>query len=178
MKKITFVRHRNHYEKYKLQKHIRDWFRVNLFGLIALAIMTIIFLFSAQTGNESAALSNGLEHICAKIFGMNFLLHIVSIRKVAHFTLYAILGTCIFTYLRHKYYFESRAIYFILALVSTFIYACTDEFHQTFVAGRGGSFIDVLIDSAGCILALVINVVVISILEKRDRKILTEMLNK
>ena len=35
-------------------------------------------------------------------------------------------------------------------------YAMTDEFHQTFVAGRHGSPVDVLIDSTGVLIAFLL----------------------
>ena len=38
---------------------------------------------------------------------------------------------------------------FIFALSICFIYACTDEYHQTFVSGRTGQFTDSLIDTFG-----------------------------
>ena len=38
---------------------------------------------------------------------------------------------------------------YLIALVICFLYACTDEYHQTFVNGRTGQFSDVLIDTAG-----------------------------
>jgi hypothetical protein len=38
-----------------------------------------------------------------------------------------------------------------LAGMIAFAYACTDEFHQTFVKARGGHFSDVIIDSLGII---------------------------
>ena len=37
----------------------------------------------------------------------------------------------------------------IIALVICFIYACTNEYHQTFVNGRTGQFSDTLIDTFG-----------------------------
>lgn len=38
---------------------------------------------------------------------------------------------------------------FLIAIFFVFLYACTDEFHQTFVSGRSGQFRDVLIDTTG-----------------------------
>lgn len=38
---------------------------------------------------------------------------------------------------------------FLIAICFVFLYACTDEFHQTFVSGRSGQFRDVLIDTVG-----------------------------
>ena len=54
----------------------------------------------------------------------------------------------------------SDAKLFLLALCSSFLYACTDELHQLFVSGRSGQFTDVLIDTLGalfgCLLLLMI----------------------
>ena len=40
------------------------------------------------------------------------------------------------------------------AFVGSVAYAASDEFHQTFVPGRGGHVTDVLIDSGGVLFAL------------------------
>lgn len=42
------------------------------------------------------------------------------------------------------------------ALILTFIYAVSDEFHQLFVFGREGRFTDVLIDSLGILVFVLI----------------------
>jgi VanZ family protein len=39
----------------------------------------------------------------------------------------------------------------VLALVIAFAYACTDEFHQTFIHGRHGTPVDVAIDMVGAV---------------------------
>ena len=41
----------------------------------------------------------------------------------------------------------------IAAVVISLLYACTDEYHQTFVEGRHGSPVDVGVDSVGIALA-------------------------
>lgn len=43
-----------------------------------------------------------------------------------------------------------------LAFAYCFLYACSDEIHQLFVPGRSGKFTDVLIDSAGALLAVLV----------------------
>ncbi len=43
---------------------------------------------------------------------------------------------------------------FLLAFLITFLYAVSDEYHQTFVPGRNGNAWDVLIDSCGGMTAL------------------------
>ena len=40
--------------------------------------------------------------------------------------------------------------------IIAFLYACTDEFHQLFTDGRGSHFTDVLIDSCGAFIAILI----------------------
>lgn len=39
----------------------------------------------------------------------------------------------------------------ILSIIISFAYACSDEYHQTFVEGRSGKFTDVLIDTTGAL---------------------------
>ena len=68
------------------------------------------------------------------------------LRKCAHVTEYAILG---FLLLRAI----GRELPALLVGVS---YAATDEFHQHFVAGRHGSPVDVLIDTVGLLIGIVL----------------------
>src|SRR6476659_8998277 len=67
------------------------------------------------------------------------------LRKCAHMTEYALLW---FLWWRALGY-GNRALPAAIAIG----YAITDEFHQTFVQGRHGAPLDVLIDSAGVLLA-------------------------
>ena len=41
------------------------------------------------------------------------------------------------------------------AAIFSILYAISDEFHQSFVAGREGSPVDIMIDSAGVLMAFV-----------------------
>ena len=51
------------------------------------------------------------------------------------------------------------------ALVFCFLYACTDEYHQTFVPGRAGALKDVFVDLAGAAFGLVL-VLIASMMRK------------
>ena len=42
------------------------------------------------------------------------------------------------------------------SLLISFIYACSDEIHQLFIPGRSGQFTDVLIDTSGALIMLLI----------------------
>ena len=44
----------------------------------------------------------------------------------------------------------------LLALIFTFLYAISDEWHQTFIPGRNGQLADVLVDFSGALLALIV----------------------
>jgi VanZ family protein len=70
----------------------------------------------------------------------------VIVRKAAHFGEYALLTVLWWRALRTRMT-EPAALAAAVAIAVG--YAITDEFHQTFVDGRTGSPVDVLIDAAG-----------------------------
>lgn len=75
------------------------------------------------------------------------------LRKIAHFGEYFILS---FLFFRAFHYGSdiSRNKSLILAFLISFIYAASDEFHQTLVAQRQGRIRDVFIDTAGNLAAI------------------------
>lgn len=98
-----------------------------------LALMGVIFYLSAQPD-----LSSGLGTI--DLVGRKFV-------HAAEFGLLAFLWWRVLRTLTTR----QRAL--IAAFAMAVAYAATDELHQTFVDGRHGSPVDVLIDSAGAGLA-------------------------
>ncbi|WP_313468240.1 VanZ family protein [Carnobacterium sp.] len=77
------------------------------------------------------------------------------IRKNAHFFIYMALGFLL------KYALKSSGITSLkavgIALVICVLYAFSDEFHQYFVPGRGAMLSDVMIDSTGATLGIVLH---------------------
>ena len=71
------------------------------------------------------------------------------LRKVIHATVYFILAFFIITVLNIIFDHDNYLLSVLLTLVISIIFAGTDEFHQTFVNGRTGQFLDVIIDSLG-----------------------------
>ncbi len=71
------------------------------------------------------------------------------VKKGAHFIAYLILAELAFGATNQK-----RPAY---ALLITLLYAISDEWHQTFIPGRNGTLIDVLIDFSGGVTALFIH---------------------
>ena len=143
---------------------------------IALAIiwMGVIFYMSNQPASISSIHSGNTINIISKlpIIGniMDYLTSInigeFIVRKCAHMFSYCILAILLFmsvydcgfcTYdsmKRAKNIFNiKKAI--IIAFLGTFLYACSDEFHQLFIPGRSGEFRDVMIDSTGGIIGIV-----------------------
>ena len=75
----------------------------------------------------------------------------VLLGKVGHVIGYAWLGLLWWRVLAaHRFTSEPRTLAFIL----TVLYAISDEYHQTFVPGRNGTPVDVLLDAAGAGLGL------------------------
>jgi len=82
------------------------------------------------------------------------------VRKCAHLGEYAVLALLL---LRAAIFMtnlkRSLAILFVSVWVACLFVAATDEFHQTFVASRGASARDIMIDSGGAILGLLIGAI-------------------
>ena len=77
------------------------------------------------------------------------------IRKAAHLTEYACLG---FLLLRAFYATTilKRKVAVIITLLISFIYACSDEFHQMITPHRTPLFTDVMLDSLGVFIGMLL----------------------
>lgn len=112
--------------------------------------MVAIFLFSNQTGSDSARVSSGVH----KALNFISLFKFFPIRKVAHFSLYFLLFLLINSFVNN--YVRSNIKCYIISFVVSVIYAISDEYHQTFIAGRSGCIKDVFIDTFGVLMALLV----------------------
>jgi VanZ family protein len=77
-------------------------------------------------------------------------------RKAGHVTEYFILGLLLFRAFRGESPQAWRLRWAIYAVIGVVFYAVSDEFHQSFVAVRGASLVDVGIDSTGGILSQIV----------------------
>ena len=125
--------------------------------LLLISWMLIIFFFSAQTGEQSSQSSGLVEQLLSifsfipdHVFGFELQL---LIRKGAHFTEYFVLYLLIFNAIIDYQLLKKSLVY---SLIAVFIYACTDEIHQAFVPGRVCAFIDVLVDTSGGLVAMIL----------------------
>ena len=125
------------------KKHI-DW-------ILVIGWMVLIFLFSSQVGE----VSSGNNKFVVSVFNLlgldlNSIFGTLSdfiVRKAAHFTEYFILYFLLYRAINTKKNLDIKV--FIKVILIVFLYACSDEFHQAFVPGRGPAFRDVLIDTCG-----------------------------
>ena len=123
--------------------------------------MALIFLFSHQPATESAEMSSGITRIISNIIkaiasnidlNQESLHHII--RKCAHFTIYLILGLLVHNALIGNNISTLKRI--LLAFLICVLYAVSDEIHQIFIPGRSGQISDVLLDSSGGLLGILI----------------------
>lgn len=69
------------------------------------------------------------------------------IRKIAHFSLYALVGFLLMALFSTYNINEKNKI--ISTIIIGAIYAISDEFHQSFISGRSGQVSDVFLDTLG-----------------------------
>lgn len=133
--------------------------------------MCLIFFFSHQTGeisnNQSGAILIKTKLITESQFN-NFeddkVNHLQwNVRKAGHLFLYFILG--ILLALSFMNSFKINFVY-IISFILGFLYAVTDEIHQYFIPGRNPSILDVLIDSIGVFIGVMLCCVMFQKLKK------------
>lgn len=150
--------------------------KINILRVILIILLIgmfyIIFGFSSQDGEESSGISrkitekitknvksiqekpaNEKEEIIYKIEKV--------IRKIAHFSIYTVVGILLMS-LMSTYNLGNKKRT-IISLVLGIIYASLDEFHQLFTPGRSAQITDVIIDSMGVMLGILLVMLVIKI---------------
>lgn len=132
--------------------------------LLVILWMALIFLFSHQPATKSSELSSGITEQIINIIivvapnSSNKTSQIdisYIVRKGAHFTIYLVLGILVSNSII-KSNVEFKRNYLLLALLICFLYAISDELHQLFIPGRSGEVKDVLIDSTGALVGILL----------------------
>ena len=78
------------------------------------------------------------------------------VRKLAHFTEYAVLAALLFRAFRADSAWRWRWRWAAYSFGMAFGWALLDELHQTFTHTRGGSFYDSLLDTSGALVMLLV----------------------
>ncbi|MBB6671691.1 VanZ family protein [Cohnella nanjingensis] len=152
-----------------------------LSGLLLAAWMLVIFLFSSQT-YEQQTLKPWLGQVLSEERMRRYFSwvriryggHPISIealgtaafteffiRKAAHLTEYAVLGSLLLLALR--YVFRRKRALVPLTVVLCFLFAAGDEYHQSFVSGRTPMAADALLDTLGAVVGIAITLLVIAL---------------
>lgn len=154
--------------------------------LLVIAVMVMIFCFSAQTGEESGEMSGRLTTWVLNLIIPDFenfsperqeaIRSTVGllVRKLAHFSEYALLGVSLMLHIAQVQKKITVRLPWLWAWGVGTLYAATDEFHQGFVAGRGPSVVDVTIDSAGVITGVLL---MIWILHCKKKKLFSKQMS-
>ena len=162
-----------------LADHSHKWLIALRIVLIIVLVwwMSVIFRFSAQNGTQSTQASDQVvevfSDVIAKVTGND---HIkikltvtyrsqfeYGIRKLAHMFIYFILAITamllLFTFER-----VPMLVRMLLSVFGCLLYACTDEFHQSFSYGRGPSLRDVFIDTFGASMGIIVALILFCII--------------
>ncbi len=128
--------------------------------------MIFIFLMSSKDAVSSTQISGNFIRKFAMIFIRNFSETTKEfqdefiagcqffVRKGAHFSVYLLLGISVSGFWQTFDNISARIKALFSALIP-FLYACSDELHQTLIKGRSGEFRDVMIDLCGIFCGIV-----------------------
>lgn len=139
-----------------------------IFFVLAVTWMAVIYMFSCQDGVESDETSmNVVTEIITNNISeyeswsktkqqdftdvMDFI-----VRKLAHFSEYAILGILCYIALSGVIFADKRFVFGLVIILICAAYASCDEIHQLFVSGRSGQIRDVIIDTSGSLFGTLI----------------------
>ena len=172
-------------------------------AVLAVIWMFRIFSFSDAPGSVSMQTSRSVSYDLVKsvndilglgmdedrIYGLSRSIE-KTVRKLAHMCEFAVLGALVGCACDAWRYAGFRTdpvkresmrsgpfgayLRAIAALLICLIYGATDEFHQTFVDGRSGEVRDVLVDTLGALIAIVLIWIVIRCISGRLMKKKTE----
>lgn len=135
--------------------------RIIYFIFIILCLL-LIFIFSSSNGKESNGFSKGLINkgiiLYERITNTNIDNKVIitklnyPIRKLAHFTIFLILGIFVYLYISTTNINNKVSISILICLIC----ACIDETHQMFTFERTPKVLDVFIDTLGSMTAIII----------------------
>lgn len=136
--------------------------------ITAIAWCTTIFHLSGMSSNSSNGTSTGIvEKAISKVLDATNEAGITDshpddeklakaaelinapLRKIAHATVYFVLALLLLSISRVIFGSKKYLLSCAVAILLCFIFAMTDEYHQTFVDGRTGQMMDVIIDTTG-----------------------------
>lgn len=148
-------------------KKIISWILVILW-------MILIFFMSHNNGEQSSGHSNKVvsyiyisitkeQNVSEEVLNK----YTFPVRKLSHITEYLILTLLLINAFNNTFRLSNKRKYIFVFLILV-IYAILDEYHQTFIPGRSGQVIDVLIDSIGIIIGIIINLIYVNKIKSKS----------
>ena len=141
--------------------------------LVILLWLIVIFCFSNMNSDESNDKSKGaIQNIVKTSINISNTIHLTNIelteekldqitnnlnyplRKVMHASVYFILALLLLIVLNKNNVTDYKL--YLFTIIFCIIYAITDEVHQLYVSERTGQPLDVLIDTTGSVLGLLV----------------------
>lgn len=150
-----------------------------IFAVLTVIWCVMIFSLSCENADDSTQTSGRVVTVICETFVPDYKEMTVTqqddlkesmsfaVRKCAHFSAYALLGALAFGAFG---FISRRKIRALCSVGFAFLYACSDELHQYFVPGRSCEFRDVLIDTGGAVLSVLILLLILHIADKRKRQ--------
>ena len=145
-------------------------------GIMTIAVMVCIFLFSCENADDSSDTSGNFVNLIISIFYGDYdelplweqeeirgnISHFI--RKTAHFTIFAALGFFAFlTSGQKKLLCKGTAA----VLIFCGLYAVSDEIHQYFVPGRACMLRDMLLDTCGSLAGIAAALAAVKIFSRK-----------
>ncbi len=127
--------------------------------VLVVICMGIIFLLSAQNGEESSDLSGSF--VMALLNGLGIVIDEGVLRSIAHCLEFMGLSVLLFNAV---YVTWALKVTPIVAFLGTVLYAITDEIHQIFVPGRAFQISDILVDSTGALIGVIASFIILQII--------------
>ena len=147
--------------------------------ILVITCMGLIFFFSSQEAPDSRETSsafiynivsfldvrNTLSEV--QIHGICDLLH-KFVRTAAHFTIFGLLGFLLLLLFGEYGLSSKRRL--IYTVIVAFLYACSDEIHQSFVPGRSAQISDIIVDTLGALCGGVVGNILLYLIKKLKGK--------
>lgn len=155
--------------------------KVNILRLVLIILLLctfyVIFGFSSQNSKQSGSLSEKITTIIVEKLNIvegktkqekeiiiNKLERVI--RKLAHFSIYTLVGLLLMGFTSTYKLENIKKV--MISLIIGIVYAISDEIHQSFVPGRSPQFTDVMIDTMGVTLGILLIMLAIEIYHKQN----------
>ena len=124
--------------------------------LLLIIWLIVIFLFSNQVAEESKRTTAPIDKVVDIVVKQESKRDKAKkvVRKIAHFTEYCILALLIINVIKDYKMINYKWLIFVVCMC--ILYAISDEYHQSFIAGREPRIFDCFIDTCGSLFGIFI----------------------